>query len=141
MAKISALCVSGKRQEPKYEVSEALFSSGGIEGDSHYGVTDREVSLLRREDIRRAEEEARFPFPPGALAENIIIEGLPEELPVETIIALGEKVRLKVIEKGKKPGEPHSYDYRGWCLLPVSGYFLTVLEGGRVRRDDPVKIL
>ena len=141
MAKIIALCVSGKRQEPKYEVAEVLFSSGGIEGDSHRGVTEREVSLLRREDIRRAEEEAGFPFPPGALAENIIVEGLPEELPVGTILSLGEKVRLKVIEKGKKPGEPHSYDYRGWCLLPVSGYFLSVLEGGRVRRGDKVMIV
>ncbi len=141
MAKITALCISGKRQEPKDEVFEAFFSSGGIEGDSHRGVTEREVSLLRREDIRRAEEEAGFPFPPGALAENVIAEGLPEELPVGTILALGEKVRLKVIEKGKKPGEPHSYDYRGWCLLPVSGYFLSVLEGGRARRGDKVMIL
>ena len=141
MGKITALCVSGKRQEPKYEVAEALFSSGGIEGDSHRGVTEREVSLLRREDIRRAEEEARFPFPPGALAENVIAEGLPEELPAGTILALGERVRLKVIEKGKKPGEPHSYDYRGWCLLPVAGYFLSVVEGGRVRRGDTVQVL
>ena len=141
MGKITALCVSAKRQEPKYEVLEVLFSSGGIEGDSHHGVTEREVSLLRREDIRSAEEEAGFPFPPGALAENIIAEGLPEELPVGTILALGEKVHLKVIEKGKKPGEPHSYDYRGWCLLPVAGYFLSVVEGGSVRRGDRVEIL
>ncbi|NLB83045.1 MAG: MOSC domain-containing protein, partial [Synergistaceae bacterium] len=52
-----------------------------------------------------------------------------------------EKVHLKVIERGKKPGEPHSYDYRGWCLLPVSGYFLSVVEGGSARRGDRVKIL
>ncbi len=141
MGKITALCISGKRQEPKYEVAEVLFSCGGIEGDSHRGVTEREVSLLRREDIRSAEEEAGFPFPSGALAENIIVEGLPEELPVGTILALGDKVRLKVIEKGKKPGEPHSYDYRGWCLLPVAGYFLSVVEGGSVRRGNRVTIL
>ena len=141
VGKITALCISGKRQEPKHEVSGAFFTSGGIEGDSHRGVTEREVSLLRREDIREAEEEAGFPFPPGALAENVIVEGFPEELPVGTILALGKKVRLKVIEKGKKPGEPHSYDYRGWCLLPVAGYFLAVLEEGSVRRGDPAKIL
>ena len=141
MAKIIALCVSGKRQEPKYEVAEVLFTSGGIEGDSHRGVTEREVSLLRREDIRRAEEEAGFPFPPGALAENLVVEGLPEELPEGTILALGDAVRLKVIEKGKKPGEPHSYDYRGWCLLPVSGYFLSVDQGGVASRGDSVKVL
>ena len=140
MAKITALCVSAERQEPKREVQEVVFVPGGMEGDSHRGVTDREVSLLRAEDIRKAEREAGFPFPPGALAENIIAEGLPEELEIGTVLALGENVRLEVIEKGKKPGEPHSYDYRGWCLLPAEGYFLKVLKGGTVRRGDPVSV-
>lgn len=140
MAKITALCVSSNRQEPKRELPEAVFVPGGIEGDSHRGVTEREVSLLRAEDIRKAEREAGFPFPPGALAENIIAEGLPEELEIGTVLVLGENVRLEVIEKGKKPGEPHSYDYLGWCLLPAEGYFLKVLKGGTVRRGDPVSV-
>jgi hypothetical protein len=51
---------------------------------------------------------------------------------------IGESVILIVVEKGKKPGEPHSYDYRGWCLLPEKGYFLRVEKGGKVQPGDPV---
>ncbi len=140
MAEVTAVCVSAKRQEPKTEVGEARFLPGGIEGDSHRGVTEREVSLLRAEDIRKAEKEAGFSFPPGSLAENLVVEGLPDGLAEGALLALGNSVLLEVVEKGKKPGEPHSYDYRGWCLLPVAGYFLRVVRGGEVRKGDPVTV-
>ncbi len=120
---------------------EAVFTLGsGIEGDSHYGMVERQVSLLRAEDIRKAEIEAGFGFPPGSLAENLVIEGLPEELVPGQVLKVGKEVRLLVVEKGKKPGEPHSYDYRGWCLLPTAGYFLSVEEGGTVRPGDDVAL-
>ena len=140
MEEVTAVCVSAKRQEPKTEVGEARFLPGGIEGDSHRGVTEREVSLLRAEDIRKAEKEAGFSFPPGSLAENLVVEGLPDGLAEGALLALGNSVLLEVVEKGKKPGEPHSYDYRGWCLLPVAGYFLRVVRGGEVRKGDPVTV-
>jgi MOSC domain-containing protein YiiM len=140
MAEVTAVCVSAKRQEPKTEVGEARFLPGGIEGDSHRGVTEREVSLLRAEDILKAEKEAGFSFPPGSLAENLVVEGLPDGLAEGALLAVGNSVLLEVVEKGKKPGEPHSYDYRGWCLLPVAGYFLRVVRGGEVRKGDPVTV-
>lgn len=116
---------------------EAVFTvGGGIEGDSHYGMAERQVSLLRAEDIAEAEKEAGFEFPPGSLAENLVIEGLPEELVPGQTLEIGDSVILSVTEKGKKPGEPHSYDYRGWCLLPTAGYFLSVEKGGIVRPGD-----
>ncbi len=137
MAKIVAVCTSSKRQEPKTAQPRAVFVEGkGIEGDSHFGLAERQVSLLRAEDIREAEKTAGFSFPPGSLAENLVIEGLPEELVVGQVLALGPEVRLRVVEKGKKPGEPHTYDYRGWCLLPVKGYFLSVERGGCVVPGD-----
>jgi MOSC domain-containing protein YiiM len=132
-----AVCTSSKRQEPKAARPEALFVEGkGIEGDSHFGLLERQVSLLRAEDIREAGKTAGFDFPPGSLAENLVVEGLPEELVPGQVLALGPEVRLLVVEKGKKPGEPHTYDYRGWCLLPVKGYFLSVERGGRVVPGD-----
>ena len=140
MGKLVAVCISRRRQEAKSEIPLALFVPGGIEGDSHRGVTEREVSLLRMEDIRKAEEDAGFSFPPGSLAENIVVEGLPEDLPAGTLLSLGKDVLLEVVEKGKKPGEPHSYDYRGWCLLPSAGFFLRVAREGTVRAGDYVTV-
>lgn len=142
MAVLIALCSSEKRQEPKTPVTEAEFVTGmGMRGDSHFGFKNRQVSLLRSEDIETAEKKAGFPFPPGSLAENIVMSGLSADLAVGTSIGIGEKVVLRVVERGKRPDEPHSYDYRGWCLLPEVGLFLEVLQGGIARPGDTIKII
>ena len=128
---VEAICSSSRRQEPKNPLSRGVFEKDrGLSGDSHYDMKERQISLLRLEDIREAEKEAGFSFPFGSLAENLVVRDLPEELPVGTVLEASGGVVLRVVEKGKRPGEPHSYDYRGWCLLPVKGYFLEVLEGG-----------
>lgn len=139
MARVLAVCISSSRQEPKKPVAEARFIEGkGIDGDSHFGISSRQVSLLRYEDIKLAEKEAGFSFPPGSLAENLVVEGLPDQIPLESRLKIGRDVVLLVIEKGKKPDEPHTYDYRGWCLLPKVGYFLEVVKGGIVKPGDEV---
>ncbi len=141
MVTLIAICVSDKRQEPKRPVEDAQFVKGmGIRGDSHFGFEARQVSLLRAEDIAIAEDKAGFNFPPGSLAENIVMEGLESSLPLGTDITIGEKVQLRVVEHGKRADEPHSYDYRGWCLLPDVGLFLEVVQGGSVRPGDSVHV-
>jgi len=105
MARVLAVCVSSSRQEPKKPVVQARFIEGkGIEGDSHFGISSRQVSLLRYEDIKLAEKEAGFSFPPGSLAENLVVEGLPDQIPLESRLKIGRDVVLLVIEKGKKTG-------------------------------------
>ena len=139
MARLVAVCASKKRQEPKSPLAQGrLLSQGGIEGDSHGDHEKRPISLLRMEDIRAAQEAAGFEIPPGALAENLVVEGLPEDLPPGTRLSIGTEVLLEVVEKGKRPDEPHSYDYRGLCLLPTAGFFLRVLEGGVIEPEDLV---
>lgn len=142
MAKVVAICVSGQRNEPKIPVEEARFvEHAGVEGDSHFGFSSREVSMLLQEDVHKAALEAGFEFPPGSLAENLLVSGLSSDiLQVGTVLSIGEVV-LKVIEKGKKTDEPHSYDYRGWCLLPVFGYFLSVEKGGTIRPGMEVRTI
>lgn len=139
--RIVALCSGEVRQEPKKPVESAFFvAEKGIEGDGHFGLGERQVSLLRLEDVQKAEEEAGFPFPPGSLAENLVIEGLPEELTPGMLLRFGEGVVLEVVEKGKRPDEPHSYSYRGWCLLPKVGYFLRIAQGGKAKSGDAVTL-
>ena len=142
MGKVLAICLSKQRNQPKRPVLEALFvEKAGIEGDSHFGFSKREVSLLLSEDVEKAELDAGIKFPPGSLAENLLIQGLsPDHLEVGSLISIGDVV-LKVIEKGKSPDEPHSYDYKGWCLLPYCGYFLAVQKGGVISPGMEAEIL
>lgn len=137
MAILKAVCISGDRQKEKRPVPSARFIFGGIEGDSHFAVSEREVSLLRLEDIETAGREAGFKFPFGSLAENLVIAGLPREIPIGSVLQVGT-AKLEVVERGKRPGEPHSYDYRGWCLLPKEGYFLKVIQEGEAAPEDEV---
>jgi MOSC domain-containing protein YiiM len=138
---VQAICSSTRRQEPKAPLSQGVFEKDrGLVGDSHYDMKERQISLLRREDVQEAEKEAGFPFPFGSLAENLVIRDLPEELPVGTLLTFSGGVVLRVVEKGKRPGEPHSYDYKGWCLLPVKGYFLEVLEGGTMLPGEELEV-
>ncbi|EFQ24552.1 MOSC domain containing protein [Aminomonas paucivorans DSM 12260] len=139
MARLVAVCASKVRQEPKVELPEGTCVEGkGLEGDSHFGIPGRPLSLLRREDVEQVEVLAGFPFPPGSLAENLVVEGLPD-LAVGDLLEIGGAL-LRVAEKGKRPEEPHSYDYRGWCLLPTVGFFLEVERGGVLRPGDEVTL-
>lgn len=139
MAEVLAVCISRSRDIQKAPLKAAEFlRDKGIEGDSHCGFGPRHVSLLRAEDVTKAEKEAGFSFPPGSLAENLLVKGLPEDIRMGDILRVGDVVELVVLEKGKGPDEPHSYSYRGWCLLPTTGFFLQVRKGGQVRPGDPV---
>ncbi len=139
LATVVAVCTGSVRQEPKKPQKEGVLRQGwGFLGDVHAGAGSRPVSLLRREDVVRREDEVGFPLPPGSLAENLVVEGLPDALPAGTLLRCPSGAVLRVAERGKRPGEPHTYSYRGECLLPTVGYFLDVLEGGAVRPGDEV---
>ncbi len=139
LATVVAVCTGIVRRDPKVPREEGMLRPGwGFLEDVHAGAGSRPVSLLRREDVARREVEVGFPLPPGSLAENLVIEGLPEELPVRTRLKFPSGAVLSVAERGKRPEEPHTYSYRGECLLPTVGYFLDVLEGGSVRPGDEV---
>jgi len=138
MARVLAVCISSSRQEPKKPVAEARFIEGkGIDGDSHFGISSRQVSLLRYEDIKLAKKRRAF-LSAGVLGRKPGGGGIAGPNPLGSRLKIGRDVVLLVIEKGKKPDEPHTYDYRGWCLLPKVGYFLEVVNGGIVKPGDEV---
>lgn len=139
---VVSVCASARRKDPKSPLEEGLFDAGkGLRNDAHWGFSDRHVSLLREEDVAAAESEAGFPFPPGSLAENLRLRGLPEELPLGALLKGPEETPvLRIRERGKRPDEPHSYEYRGWCLLPKVGYFLEVVRGGVLRPGDALRL-
>jgi len=109
----------------------------------------RQVSLLSWESIReqkvcpkvKKSEEEEFKL--GDFAENITTEGLSlATLKIGDKIEIGENIRLKVTQIGKKY---HNYCaiYKkvGKCIMAKEGIFAEVLKGGRIKVGDEIRIL
>jgi MOSC domain-containing protein YiiM len=107
-------------------------------GDAHAGFSEREVSLLAAESIRRVNQEHRLDARPGSFAENLTTAGLDLlSLAVGDRLQAGEAL-LEVVQIGKPADVAHTYSYRGVSILPREGIFCRVVAGGVVRAGDPI---
>jgi len=74
--KVVGVCMSQRRTDPKKNVGKGILIKGlGLAGDSHAG-SEKEVSLLAIESIRRPSRETAILTGPGCFAENIPTEGI-----------------------------------------------------------------
>ena len=139
---VVAVCASARRTDPKADLGQGeLYAGYGLLGDSHAGLSQRQVSLLAIESIERANREHGISARPGSFAENLTTQGLD-------LLALqvGDRLRvgpalLEVVQIGKPPQTPHTYSYQGVSILPQEGVFCRVLEGGRVARGDSIEVI
>lgn len=134
-----AVCSSDNRWEPKHDIRTGVLCAGhGLLGDSHAGISDREISLLIVDSLRRAEAELGKPIPPGSFAENLVVAGLDlSALHVGDLLMVGATI-LEIVQLGKPAGTPHTYAYEGMSLLPSDGVFCHVLQGGHIAAGDVV---
>jgi MOSC domain-containing protein YiiM len=44
-----------------------------------------------------------------------------------------------VIQIGKDPSQPHTYNYQGYSILPKEGVFCKVIESGEVKIGDSIR--
>jgi MOSC domain-containing protein YiiM len=137
---VMAVCIGVKKGKPKIVKDVIFLKSGhGVEGDSHAG-TKREVSLLAEEHVTKFTEKTGIIAPPGCFAENIRVRWLsPADLKVGTHLAVGE-AELKVTSKGKPDSEKHDYSYEGYSLMTTEGIFARVIQSGKVKTGDPVRL-
>ena len=139
--KIVAVCRSSDRGSSKEDIRSGFFEKGvGLTGDAHSG-TAKEVSILAKEKVDRLARETGLSFPPGAFAENLLIEGLDQEALVPGKRLKIGGVVLQIEQIGKEAGIQHSYHYRGHFLLPRFGIFARVLESGTVKNGDEIELL
>jgi MOSC domain-containing protein YiiM len=140
-ARVVAVCRGEEKGRPKKDIHAGFFEKGlGLAGDAHAG-TEKQVSILAKERVDHLSATTGLAFPPGAFAENILVEGLDV-----SAIRPGRQVKvgpviLRVVRIGKEPGVSHSYNYLGYSLLPRFGIFAQVVACGFLKIGDEVEWL
>ena len=141
--KIVSIAISKKKGTPKTPVDEAFISKDhGLEGDAHAGKWHRQVSFLSSESIEGVKEKG-LDVTFGDFAENIASEGIDwKTLPVGTHVRLGGQVLVEITQIGKECHNKCAIYYKaGDCIMPREGVFARVLEEGKIRRGDEIKII
>gem|GEM_PF-597568 len=127
-----------------------LIDSVGVEGDVHAGRNDyRQVSFLNYDQILNHKfcpklTKKNGQFLPGDFGENITIRGIDfVGLKQEDEITIGADVILKITKVGrnccKKDCQFNHREKKG-CFILKEGMFGYVLQGGIIKKGDPVHV-
>lgn len=145
-ARVKAVCASKLRNESKISVGQGEFQAGwGLVGDSHAGPPRPnrwQIALLAWEHTERLNHTENLDAVPGSFAENLSTIGLDTaRLCVGDRLRIGEEVVLEVEQLGKPPEIAHTFNFKGFRLLPSKGVFCGILTGGLVEEGDPITVL
>jgi molybdenum cofactor synthesis domain-containing protein len=136
------VCISEKKGIAKHEVpSVSVLVEHGVDGDAHAGDWHRQISLLAHADIEFMRAKG-LNLKPGAFGENLVIDGLDcEELGVGSQLRMGS-VLLELTQIGKVCHTRCAIYYTtGDCIMPRTGLFARVLEGGTLQAGVPVQVV
>ena len=141
VGKVVGVCLSQRRTDPKKNVEHGFLQKGlGLVGDAHAG-SEKEVSLLAIESIRKLSQETGISAEPGSFAENITTEGVNiVSIPIGSTLQIGE-VKLMVIQIGKDPSQALTYNFQGYSILPKEGVFCKVIKSGEVKIGDLIRLI
>ena len=141
MGVILHICTSPKKGETKQSVEKAqLIANSGIEGDAHAGKGHRQISLLDNSDINDMREKG-LELKPGAFGENIVIEGINlGSVGIGSVLEIGD-AKLDITQIGKVCHNRCAiYDKTGDCIMPRTGVFARVVEGGEISPGMSFKV-
>ena len=140
--KLLHVCISAKKGIAKHDVPSARITvEHGMEGDAHAGGWHRQVSLLTHVDIEAMRAKGLV-LEPGAFGENLVIDGLlTDDLGVGSRLRIGP-VLLELTQIGKVCHTRCAIYYStGDCIMPRTGLFARVLEGGELVPGASVEIV
>lgn len=136
------ISIAPEKGQKKTNVKEVHLSPGaGIDGDAH-GLSHRPVSLLPFESFKKV-YHPDLSVAPGDFAENITTVGVDfSRIGIGTRIYLGDSVLLEVIQIGKKcHNDCIIRQTVGDCIMPREGVFAKVINGGKIKEGDSVRVL
>ena len=140
--KIVSIATSKKKGTRKGLVDEAfLKKEHGLKGDAHAGEWHRQVSFLASEEIdkaRRSGLDVNF----GDFAENIATTGIDwKSIPLGTRVRLGSDALVEITQIGKECHNRCAIYYKaGDCIMPREGVFARVLQEGKIKCGDTIRI-
>lgn len=144
MARVVAINISEKKKTPKKTIPEGnLIEDFGFEGDAHAGKWHRQVSLLAKESIEKAQGMRTDGLCHGMFAENITTEGIElYTLPIGTRLKIGDTAVIEVTQIGKECHDGCAIrELVGQCIMPREGIFGIVITGGKVKENDEIVVL
>lgn len=141
VGRIVGVSLGNERGQGKTNAGHAnLLEGWGVEGDAH-GGSERQVSILMAESMRRKAMEMGVEIRPGDFAENLTTEGIELGcIPIGTLISVGDAL-LRARGVGRPLAEGHTFSFHGEALLVSEGVFCDVVRGGAVRIGDEVRVV
>lgn len=141
--KLYSICISPERGQLKKEVNQAnVIKDYGIEHDGHTGPWGRQVTCLNLDSVLKANQTHGINAGPGDFAENLLIEGINLiNIGVGGHLKVGSNVILEVSQIGKEDHPSVVTRTLGVTLLPSEGLFCKVIQGGIIRKGDPVEVI
>ncbi|BES65059.1 MOSC domain-containing protein [Gottschalkiaceae bacterium SANA] len=143
MGKVVEIRCSVKKGSPKKKLKVANFIQGfGLEGDLHAGKDGRQVSFMGIETFRVIQKSEVKGYCTNKFVENITTENIELwNLTVGTELKIGETI-MRVTKVGKEcfRGCPVR-EQEGSCIMLNQVVFANVLQGGKIKIGDSIKIL
>ena len=130
---VRSINISDRKGISKTPVNSAKFIAGhGIEGDSHAGPWNRQVTILSEEEITAA-DAGRGIAGFGSFAENLTVTGLNiHNVKLLDRFHLGDVI-LEVTQIGKVCHDNCAIGKAlGECIMPRLGVFTRVIAGGEL---------
>jgi MOSC domain-containing protein YiiM len=124
-------------------IQGVLIENFGLLGDAHADKeAQRQLSLLAVESIQKM-RNLGLKVNPGDFAENITTEGIVlKDLYVGNKIFIGNSSILEVTQIGKECYSPCEIGKSvGNCIMPTEGIFCRVLEGGKIKVGDELRVV
>lgn len=141
--KIISTNISIQTGTAKKPVAQIELNEHGVIGDAHAGFKNRNVSLLAFEKIQQFNQKTKMNIQPGEFAENLTVSGIDlGKLKINDKLKINQTI-LQVTQIGKEcHGEGCKiFQQVGECIMPATGIFCRVLQGGIATAGDEVRLI